>query len=278
MQQEGFFKTPDGTSLYWNSEGPENPRFVLWMVHGMGEHSGRYQNLRKAFISMGGLCFGFDLRGHGKSSGKRGHASSLDQLCGDIQALYEHKQNDFGGLPTLGFGHSLGGQLILHWQLNFGGALKAIMVSAPYLALAFEPPAWKVALGKSAAKIWPSFSQATGLETTALCRDRKEVEAYKKDPLVHDKISASMFLSIHLGGASLLKKASSVQVPMLLGHGTADRITSEAASRDFAARCKAAEYWAMEGGFHELHHEPEQQLWFDQLLVFTKNQLGNLAH
>ncbi len=278
MQQEGFFKTPDGTSLYWNSEGPENPRFVLWMVHGMGEHSGRYQNLRKAFISRGGLCVGFDLRGHGKSSGKRGHALSLDQLCGDIQALYEHKQKDFGGLPLLGFGHSLGGQLILHWQLNHGGALNAIMVSAPYLALAFEPPAWKVALGKWAARVWPSFSQATGLETAALCKDQKVVEAYKRDPLVHDKISASMFLSIHLGGASLLEKASSVQLPLLLGHGTADRITSEAASRDFAARCKAAEYWTMEGGFHELHHEPEQQIWFDRLLVFTENQLGNPAH
>lgn len=278
MHKDGYFKTPDGTSLYWNSVAPENPKFVLWMVHGMGEHSGRYQNLRKAFIDQGALCFGFDLRGHGKSSGKRGHAKSLEQLCSDIQALFEAKRKDFGGIPILGFGHSLGGQLILHWQLSHGFELKAMMLSAPYLALAFEPPAWKVALGKWAAKIWPSFSQITGLEKAALCRDPKVVEAYKNDPLVHDKISASMFLSIHLGGSSLIEKASSLHVPLLLGHGTADRITSEAASRDFANRCKKAEYWPMEGGFHELHHEPEQQLWFDRLLAFSHSNMEDLAH
>jgi alpha-beta hydrolase superfamily lysophospholipase len=231
------FKTFDGLQLFgqsWQSE--TKSQAVICLVHGMGEHSWRYAHAADALTQAGYVLISFDLRGHGKSEGPRGHTPSYEALMRDIFSLLEVANKQFPQLPSFLYGHSLGGNLVLNYVLHYKPQLKGVIVTDPWLRLAFEPPAFKVTLGKVMNKIWPSFSQSSGLDTKALSHDPEVVRAYENDPLVHDHISARMFIGIYQSGQWALEHASEFSLPFLLMHGGADKITSVNASSEFAGK------------------------------------------
>lgn len=244
---------------------------VLVLIHGMGEHSERYVHVAEFFASHGIAVVSMDLRGHGRSGGKRGHAPSLDQLMQDIRKLTEKAEKEFPGIPLFLYGHSMGGNLALNYILRTPGhPYTKLVLTSPYLKLAFNPPGWKLALGKIAASVYPSLSQPTGLDVTAISRDVNEVEKYKKDPLVHGKITAGFFAQIHPAAAWALANAGSLKIPTLVVHGSMDRITSPEGSKQLAENAGAmvqVKIW--EGLFHETHNEPEK----NEVLAFTLNWL-----
>ncbi|MCX7768725.1 MAG: lysophospholipase [Flavobacteriales bacterium] len=256
------FRTDDGlclfASLYENSE-KVSP--VLLIIHGMGEHGGRYGHVANYFLQKGFHVLVPDHRGHGRSEGQRGHTPSYQALMRDM-ALYIKTSGDlFPGMPVFIYGHSMGGNLTLNYVLRHqDDRVVAVVASAPYLRLAFKPPAWKVALGKMAAGIYPALSQRTGLETAAISRDEKVVQAYENDPLVHDVITASFFAAVHEAGEWALHHADTITVPALLLHGTGDRLTSWQASETFARKAgEKVSFFRYEGLYHELHNEPEKE-------------------
>jgi len=231
------FKTFDRLQLFGQSWQPEDrPRAVICLVHGMGEHSGRYGHVVDRLTQAGYSVFAFDLRGHGKSEGPRGHTPSYEALLKDISSLLEVVNKQFPQLSSFLYGHSLGGNLVLNYVLRYKPQLKGVIVTDPWLCLAFEPSASKIILGKIANKIYPSFSQSSGLDTKALSRDPEVVHAYENDPLVHDHISARMFIGIYQSGQWALEHALEFPLPLLLMHGRADKITSVNASSEFAGK------------------------------------------
>ena len=177
------FKIFDGLSLFTQSWQPEDrPRAAICLVHGMGEHSGRYVHVADRLTKAGYVLFTFDLRGHGKSEGPRGHTPSYEALMQDISFLLEAANKQFPQLPYFLYGHSLGGNLVLNYVLRYKPQLKGVIVTGPWLRLAFEPPVFKVTFGKVMNKIRPSFSQSSGLDTKALSHDSEVVHAYENDP------------------------------------------------------------------------------------------------
>ncbi len=270
-------QTSDDLQLYAQAWQPDdNPRGVVCLVHGLGEHSGRYAHVATALNQAGYALLAFDLRGHGKSQGRRGHTPSYDALMDDIANFLAEVEKRNPGIPCFLYGHSLGGNLVLNYALRGNPKLTGVVATAPSLKLAFEPPAIQVALGRGMDKIWPAFVQPNGLDLQALSRDPEVARKYRSDPLVHDRISARLFVGFFEAGQWALDHASQFRLPLLLMHGGADRITSHEASREFAARAgDEATLKIWEGLYHEIHNEPEQAQVFDTLIAWLDGQVAS---
>lgn len=239
---------------------------AIIILHGMGEHFGRYKHVCDFMNSIGYATIGMDHRGHGKSEGKRGHTPSYDQLMNDIDLLVKKAHELFDGLPMILYGHSMGGNLAANYTIRKQPQLKGLILTDPYFKLAFDPPAWKVKLGKISAGIIPTLTQPTGLEVTALSRDEAVVQAYVNDPLVHDKITSAFFVHVHTAGTYAIDHADKISIKTLAMHGTADRLTSIEGTKSFAAKnpnMVTLKIW--EGFYHEIHNEPEKQQVFDYM-------------
>lgn len=268
------WKTKDGLILHgqmWRPEG--QAKGLVCLVHGLGEHSGRYAHLA-AFLTQAGYALAaFDLRGHGQSEGQRGHASRYQVLMDDITDFLTEVKKHFPDDPCFLYGHSLGGNLVINYGLRQQPDLHGLIVSAPVLRLAFEPPIWKMTLGKMAYKLWPTLSMPNGLDVHALSRDTAVLVAYQNDPWVHDHLSAQLGFDILEAGAWALEHAAELSPDMLLMHGGADQITAPEASREFAAqageRCQL-KIW--EGLYHEINNEPEKETVFAYLLAWLERE------
>lgn len=252
------WKSGDGLRMLGQGWEPKEPKSIFYIVHGLGEHSGRYAHLAEYLSEAGYVVLSFDLRGHGKSEGKRGHTPSYEALMDDIAYLLEEGDRRYSVTSRFMYGHSLGGNIVLNFALRRKPELSGVVASGPWLKLAFEPPGIKVVLGKIMSHVIPSFSQANGLNVHSLSRDSKVVKAYLEDPLVHDKITAGLFVGTYESGLWALENAGDFPLPLLITHGTSDKITSMAASKEFAKRAGAKctlKLW--EGSYHEVHNEPE---------------------
>ena len=258
MMRETQLETSDGLKLYgWIRQPAGQPKGVMAHVHGMGEHSRRYDHLTEYWEDRGYAAAGFDLRGHGRSGGKRGHTASYDFLMEDIALFLDRVAQTCPGLPVTLYGHSMGGNLVLNYVIRRQPALARVVASAPYLRLASAPPAWKVRMTAWLQRIVPAMSQGTGLDSRALSRDAAVIGRYEADPLVHAKITMSFFTQVHAAGEAIIGKASELTIPALVMHGSADRITSPAGSAAFvAASSGRAQLKIWEGCFHEIHNEP----------------------
>ncbi|TAF67790.1 MAG: alpha/beta hydrolase [Cytophagales bacterium] len=277
-----YFSSTDGLRLYAQTwVGEEAPQACFFIVHGMGEHSGRYTHLVNFLVENHFQVFAFDLRGHGLSAGQKGHTPNYAQLLKDIETFIQqsHAQFETAHLPAFLYGHSMGGNQVLNYVLKKMpdyNTFKGIISSSAYLKLAFNPPPIKIALGKFVNSIYPKFSQSTNLDVKAISKDPAVVEAYTKDPLVHDKISASFFLSTSQAALFALEEAPRFSLPLLLYHGTADKLTSIEGSKEFASKAPknlTTTQW-FEGGFHELHNDSEKEQLFPLMLNWLKQQLN----
>jgi len=259
--------TSDNLQLNGASFSPAGEiKAVIVLIHGMGEHFGRYKHVVDFFISIGYAVIGMDYRGHGTSQGKKGHILSYNQLMDDTDLLVKKAHELFDGLPLIMYGHSLGGNIAANYVLRRQPALKGLIITAPYFKLAFDPPAWKVAMSKIMAKILPALTLPTGLELAALSRDQSVVDAYKNDPLVHDKISSTFFINVHPAGLYPIEHAEELKTKTLAMHGLADRITSYQGTTAFAQKNpQMIELKLWDGLYHEIHNEKEKQQVFDYI-------------
>ncbi len=253
-------RSPDGLRFYGQCWAPEaEPRAAVCLVHGLGEHTGRYAHVAQALAAEGFGLIGFDLRGHGKTPGTRGHAPSYDALMDDITQLLDEAAKRYPGRPQFLYGHSLGGNLVLNYGLRRKPQVKGVVATSPALRLPKAPPALQLALGKVMYGLVPSFTMANGLDRTGLSRDPEVVRRYNADPLVHDRISARLALDMLAAGEWAIEHAGEWTLPLLLVHGTADRITWHEGTRAFADQVKGdctLKLW--EGFYHETHNEPEK--------------------
>lgn len=260
MQSQSFnWTTPDGLLMqgyHWDSF---HAKAVIVLVHGLGEYAGRYAEFARYFSKHGFATIGYDRRGHGRSAGKRGHATSYEALQEEINYLLGHTKSMYPTVPIFFYGHSMGGNLVLYNVLQYRPDITGVIATAPWIELTERPPFLKILLGRLAAKIAPAFSLPNGLDPRHLSRDTKVVEAYINDPLVHDQISASTGTSMIDSGKWLGSFAGSTDIPMLLMHGSDDHLTSPQATQAFAGKVKGdITFVAWEDGYHELHHEPNK--------------------
>lgn len=277
MQHKTYsWKTADGLDIFAQSWTPgTTPKALICIVHGMGEHSGRYPYLIEYFVPKGYAVFAFDHRGHGKSGGQRGHTPALDNLLDDVGLFMDKAAELFPDTPKFIYGHSMGGNVATNYVLRRQPKIKGLIASAPYFRLAFNPPGWKVSLGKFMANILPTLSQSTALDATAISRDKAEVDKYKADKLVHDKISAAFFVNIHPGGEWAIDNAAKLNVPTLVIHGSGDKLTSAAGSEAFVKNSQGkAEFKGWEGYYHEMHNDIGKEAVFAFEEAWIEKQLA----
>lgn len=250
-----------------------NPKGGVVLVHGLGEHSGRYAHVAQTLNEAGLSVLAPDLPGHGLSEGRRGHFPSYEQVLDLIGQALTYLGEAVSGQPLFLYGHSLGGNLVVNYALRRPQGLRGAIASGPWLRLAIQPPRWRVALARTVGRLLPAITQPNGLDPHDLSHDPQVVQAYIEDPLVHDRISAGLFLAAYQAGLSALENASRLQVPLLLMHGTADRLTSPEASAAFCARAGSLctlRLW--EGLYHEVHNEPQKA----EVLATLRNWLESL--
>jgi alpha-beta hydrolase superfamily lysophospholipase len=251
----------------WTPDG--ETRGVLALVHGIGEHSGRYENVAMVLNLERYALIGMDLRGHGKSGGRRGHFS-FEEAFDDIELLISQAQKLFPGKPVFLYGHSLGGLLVLDYAMKQPVvALSGIIVTSPALGTAKPVPGWKVWLARVMKTIYPSLTMDNGLDVTALSHNPGVITAYKGDPLVHPLISARLGWDLLQTGPWLVEHAAEFpDIPLLLMQGNADRIVDPEAVRKFAKNIKRGNitFQLWDGGYHELHNEPNRDEFFNVML------------
>ena len=257
---ESKFEGTDKSTFYilgWEPEPP--PKAIIALVHGHGEHMGRYAHVGRALTDSGYTLVGYDSRGHGKSPGARGHTPSYNALMDDIGAFLAMLAAKYPGLPLFLYGHSMGGNQVMNYALRRRPQIRGVIATGPWLKLSFQPSPVQVALGKLMNRIFPAFTQSTRLDTSGLAHGVEVVRTYDNDPLNHNQISARLFVGIYESGLWALEHAAEFPLPLLLMHGGADPITSPEASRQFAA--KAGEKVTLriwDGLYHEIHNEAEQ--------------------
>lgn len=256
MEPNTFHFNLNNTKLFGQIWQPKNPKSVIILVHGMGEHVLRYTDfVIPKLVENNFVVIGFDQFGHGQSEGKRGHCPNYEALLNMLEIVIEKSKTDFQNLPIYLYGHSMGGNLVINYCLKKSHNLKGIIATSPFLRLAFQPPKWKMILGKLLLKIAPSVALPSELEVNAISRNKNEVKRYSEDKLVHDKISPMYSFPIMKNGEWAIKNSHKLKTSMLVCHGTGDRIIDYNASEEFCDNTKKATLKLFNDGYHELHHD-----------------------
>lgn len=240
--------------ISWQPPGEAKAHFII--VHGLGEHSGRYDHMARVLAEAGIAVHAADLRGHGQSDGPQGHTPGMAAYVEDINLLINSLP---AGLPVFVYGHSLGGLIAIFYTLKFQDELKGLIVSAPAIQRHFEVPLYKLILGRIMSGIWPTFSQETGLNPDDLTRLEEVNQAYRDDPLVHSKASARLFTTATDGGPEALQCAADLRLPTAVIQGGHDLLIVAEASHDFYERLGSEDKtWIfIPDAYHETHNEAD---------------------
>ncbi len=266
---EYYWTTKDQLKLFAQAWTPEGEvKAVLALVHGIGEHSGRYQEVARLLSREGYAMIGFDLRGHGRSEGPRGHFSYSEALE-DVDRLIEEAQKLCPEKPIFLYGHSMGGNLVLYYAMKrLPTCLRGIISTSPALGTATPVPGWKITLARVMKSIRPTLTLDNGLDLTAISRNPAVIAAYKSDPLVHPLISTRLGWDLLQSGPWMIEHAAEFPpIPLLIMQGSADRIVDPASTKKFVKSLKGdVTFQLWTGDYHELHNEPNRDEVFKVLL------------
>lgn len=250
-----------GVSLFrqaWRAAGPT--RAVLINIHGLGDHSGLYPTLAEHFPSRGITVHAMDLRGNGRSGGQRAYVERWEEYREDLRRFVELVRAEERGLPLFLLGNSLGGLIVLEYALHHPDGLGGVIAASPPLGR-LGVPAPLLALGRVLSRAWPRFSIRTGMDLSGLARDPAVVQTVLADPLFHRVGTARLSTEVVAAIARVQAAAPGFPLPLLLLHGSADRMVPPDGSREFVARVGHPDRELREypGAFHvlfaDLDHE-----------------------
>jgi alpha-beta hydrolase superfamily lysophospholipase len=250
------------TNLYGQAWLPEQlPRAVIVIAHGLAEHCGRYAALAGRLVEDGFAVYAMDHRGHGRSGGPRANVEYFDYLVSDLGTFVGRAQRDHPGAPVILLGHSMGGAIALGCALKYEEALRALVLSAPALAVAEQPSLLKLLMVKMLSSLRPDTGVLT-IPARAISRDPDVVSAYEADPLVfHGAIPARTVAELFGAMQALQLKAHELRLPVLIQHGSADELVPLSATRPVYEQISLAKRRTLliyDGLYHEIYNEPEK--------------------
>lgn len=271
MRIDTELRRPDGTVLRGWIRRPASPATgpikAVWIVHGLGEHLGRHEELAEWFLARGFIVAGHDHRGHGRSSGRRAAISATEDLVDDLEAglaalpgnLRGQPSGQAGGqlpAPPLLFGQSLGGLVALTLALRSPERIAGLVMSSPALDPGLSGP--QRLLYRALLALGPDLPVPTGLKPERLSHDPEVARRWRADPLVHGRMTARLLRFVVEGSARALLQAPRLAVPALIQYGTDDSFVDPEGSRRFAAAAPAGRLTTREypGLRHELQQEP----------------------
>jgi acylglycerol lipase len=259
---EGIFTGRNNYNLYWQAWLPDNlPVAVLIVAHGIAEHSGRYSNLVNYFVPRGYAVYSFDLRGHGKSDGRRSYVEHFSYYLDDLKIFCAKVSEENKDVKVFLVGHSMGSTIAIAYAIEHQDELNGLIVSGTTLKAGASINKASIFMAKILSVLTPKIG-VSALGAAYISRDKAVVEAYINDPLNYTgKLSARV-------GAELLKtmeylqhKVSKLSLPILIMHGSADRISDPSSSQMLfdgaSSKDKTLKFY--EGFYHEIFNDPDRQ-------------------
>jgi alpha-beta hydrolase superfamily lysophospholipase len=251
---EGHFTGSGGVRLFRRTWRPAGPvRGVVINLHGLGDHSGLYPTLVDHLTARGFAVHAPDLRGNGRSPGQRAYVARWDEFREDLGALVDLVRREEGSLPLFLLGNSMGGLIVLDYALRHPDGLRGVIAAAPPLGR-LSVPAPLMALGRIASRLWPRFSLTTGMDLSGLARDPAVRETLLADPLFHRYGTARLSTEVVKTIAEVQAAAPRFPLPVLILHGSSDRMVRPEGSRAFIARVGHPDHELREypAGYHVL--------------------------
>lgn len=271
----------DGLRLPTRSWLPDDddPRAAVLVVHGLGEHIGRYDALATRFVRAGYAVHGYDQRGHGYAQGPRAQVDRFERFVEDLTLVVASVRASHPDVPLVLLGHSLGG--VVAARAVQAGAVRPdlLVLSSPALRDGNDLPAWLRRLVAALAEPFPSLPTVR-IDTSRLSRDADEVAAYRQDPAVfHGPIKARLGTQMAKHGALVLAEADRLRLPLLIVHGKADRLALPGASGELQRSLQARDATLLlyDDGPHELFHDPLRDRVTADVLAWLDDRLPRRA-
>jgi len=279
MQHTEFhFEGMNDVSLYAQCWLPEiSHRAVIAIVHGIGDHSGRYMSIVNHLVSNQIGVYAYDLRGHGNSPGQRGHINTWVEYRTDLLKFINVISTRQPGHLIFLLGHSMGALITLDYVLWENEQISGAIISgAPIEPVGVAKPC-KVAMARILSRIYPGFPIDLGLDIDAISRIPSVVKSYQDDQQVHGKISARWGTELLSALESVKMWGESIHTPILMIHGAADRINSADGAKKFFDRIQACdkEFKSYPDCYHELHNDQDKEIMLSDLLVWINRHLEN---
>jgi alpha-beta hydrolase superfamily lysophospholipase len=267
-----------GQSLFRRAWLPPAAERALLVVHGFGEHSGRYEPLGAWFAARASAVHAYDHIGHGKSSGARCHVRRFDDYLDDLARMVALVRGEHRDLPVFLVGHSMGGLIVAAFLRERDPAVSGAILSGAALALPEGTSRMRLALARVLRLVAPRVNLASPVDPDGLCTDPEVVEAYLKDPLVHhDRMTASLAAELLSAIRRTEGRAADVRVPVLVLHGAEDSMCRIEGSEAFARDLREGRFEAYAGMRHEIFNEPGHEAIFQGALDWIRLREGTGA-
>lgn len=253
-----FTELPNGFKCYYQHWFPDKPRALIFMVHGLGDHIGRYNEFVSHLSCKGYACALYDQRGHGRSEGRRGHFASFDQLISDLGFFIAFSRESLGlNVPMYLMGGSLGGLVCLNYLLTARERFSGILVASAAIMPAVNIPKWQKSIARLGAKIWPSLTIHNRLVFESMMRDPDELAALKADPVFHRRISLGSAIEIERRLGIIMGVPHRIQIPVIMLVGSDDAICDPYGAKMFFDRISSIdkEFINYNGMLHDILHD-----------------------
>jgi alpha-beta hydrolase superfamily lysophospholipase len=257
---EGALASRDGTRLFFRRHAAASPKARILLIHGFAEHSGRYLDLLDALADAGFDALAFDLRGHGRSAGRRAHLRRFEDYLDDTRAAFAALTMGSDG-SALVFGHSMGGLIATHFAASAPQRCRALALSSPMFARALEVNPVKLLAAHVLGRLMPTFSMPSGITGAHLSRDPAEIARHDADPLILKNARAGWFLALEAAMAAAPACMARLTMPLYLMHGDSDPLTAFEASRALFPSAASSDktFVALPDTRHEALHDLDRE-------------------
>ncbi len=266
IRREAYVEAGDRTPLYYQTWSCERPRATILVTHGLGEHSEPYHRLGGALAPAGYEVLAWDLRGHGRSDGKRGVLRSFDDFTRDLDEIKKIAVQK--GLPVYLLGHSMGGLITCKYVIDSSPQdVKGLILSSPFFGVAVEVPRVKEAVGRWLGKILPELTLFNEIKHSDLTHDRNVIKEFEIDTLRHDRVSPGLYNELLAALNYVPSRASKIKLPALIQQAGTDLIVSRPRTEEFFAHLGSSDKTLKiyDEFFHEIYNEVHRERPFSDL-------------
>ena len=271
---EGHFEAAGGRELFERAWLPQVPRAAALLVHGLAEHSGRYEHVGTWLAQRGIAVRAYDQQGHGRSPGTRYYARRFSDLLDDAASALERTRRAHPDLPIFLIGHSMGALVVGALASEREPDVAGVITSGAALITPTRPPRLQLALLRVARRILPRLAIPNGLDPAGLSADPEVARAYLDDPLVGSRITLSLASELFAQMRRTATRGQAVSRPLLALHGEGDPICAASGSEAFAASAPHGRYLGFPGLRHEIFNEPQRAVVFERMLAWLDEVCG----
>lgn len=273
---ERSFDGVGGVRIVYDVWTPDvEPRGVVVLSHGLGEHARRYDHVAERFGRAGLVTYALDHRGHGRAGGRRVQVRKIDEYTGDFHTLATTATSEYPGLTRIVLGHSMGGGIVFTYGVEHAGEYDLMVLSGPAVSAHTGVPRGKALLGKTVGSLLPNLP-VEQLDANAISRDPEVVAAYNADPLVHHgKIPAGIAKALLGVGETMAQRARHITAPLLVVHGAEDHLVPASGSERLV-ECVASQDVHLKiypELYHEVFNEPERDRVLDDVTSWIEARL-----